>query len=157
MNSFRKDGHLTDKALATLIRGETAELLERLEISEHLAYCDHCLQRYTDLLEGVDLSVPQHSCRPSLARRIHRQTVRISLGRYAAAAAAVALALTVLWGGYLPAEEWPRKAGDGTEIQPEISWTEQYSAALDRASDRLRQLFDHISPYRSFEKGDSFP
>ena len=50
MTCFRPDGHLTDEALAALIRGAALVELDRLELAEHLAYCDQCLQRYTELL-----------------------------------------------------------------------------------------------------------
>lgn len=45
MERFRADGHLTDEALLALIRQEEQSELERLEIAEHLAFCDACLQR----------------------------------------------------------------------------------------------------------------
>ena len=38
MTCFRPDGHLTDEALAALIRGDALAELDRLEIAEHLAY-----------------------------------------------------------------------------------------------------------------------
>ena len=48
MTCFRPDGHLTDAALTALVRGDCLEELDRLELAEHLAYCDQCLQRYTE-------------------------------------------------------------------------------------------------------------
>ena len=55
---FREDGHLSDRALAALAQSEDRfDELERLEIAEHLAFCDECLQRYTLALEGGDLLV----------------------------------------------------------------------------------------------------
>lgn len=50
MTCFRPDGHLTDAALTALVRGDCLEELDRLELAEHLAYCDQCLQRYAELL-----------------------------------------------------------------------------------------------------------
>ena len=49
---FREDGHLSGEALAALARNEDRfGELERLEIAEHLAFCDFCLQRYTMALD----------------------------------------------------------------------------------------------------------
>ena len=98
---FRDDGHLSDGALAALARNEDGfDQLERLEIAEHLAFCDECLQRYTELLaDETALLTPERSCQKSLWARIRTQAVRAVTSRYATAAAAVALALTVLWGG----------------------------------------------------------
>ena len=57
---FRDDGHLSAGALEALARNEDRfSELERLEIAEHLAFCDECLQRYTLALEGGDLLVPE--------------------------------------------------------------------------------------------------
>lgn len=94
MTPFYADGHLCDEALDALIRESPLEELTRLEIAEHLAYCDRCLARYTGRLAAVPLSAPETGCQSALRRRIRRVP-----GRWAAAAAAVALALTMLWSG----------------------------------------------------------
>lgn len=151
MDSFRKDGHLTDAALEALIRGDTPDTLERLEISEHLAYCDLCLQRYADLLAGTELLTPEHSCREPLLRRIRIQAIRLLTSRYATAAAAVVLALTLLWSEQ-PSPSNPVWEKAETITQTAQNWPEQYSAALDRLSDDLRSLFDRITPRPSTEK-----
>ena len=62
MVCFRPDGHLTDEALAALARQDPLAELDRLELAEHLAYCDQCLQRYTELLSAGTLLAPEHSC-----------------------------------------------------------------------------------------------
>ena len=62
MERFHTDGHLTDEALAALIRDGRPDELSRLEIAEHLSFCDVCLQRYTDLLSGTTLLEPERSC-----------------------------------------------------------------------------------------------
>lgn len=98
MERFRADGHLTNEALLALIRQEEVSELERLEIAEHLAFCDACLQRYTELLAESPLLTPVSSCRQSLWQRLRARAARLLVSRYATAAAAVALALTVLWG-----------------------------------------------------------
>ena len=93
MEPFRTDGHLTDETLAALARGRELDELTRLEAAEHLAFCDACLQRYTDLLATAPLLVPAHSCRESLWVRVRRRTLRLVTSRYATAAAAVAYRL----------------------------------------------------------------
>lgn len=97
MERFRADGHLTDEALEALIHGVETEPLGRLELAEHLSFCDLCLQRYTDRLTGGSLLTPEHSCRNSLWRRLRQRTLRVLTSRYATAAAAVALALSMVW------------------------------------------------------------
>lgn len=61
MKLFRDDGHLTDEAL-TALAGESLDDLSCLEIAEHLAFCDLCLQRYTLALEPQPLLTPSRSC-----------------------------------------------------------------------------------------------
>ena len=80
------------------VRGDCLEELDRLELAEHLAYCDQCLQRYTELLSEGPMLTPARSCRESLRRRIRQRAVQLGVSRYATAAAAVTLALTLLWG-----------------------------------------------------------
>ena len=76
MERFRADGHLTDEALLALIRQEDQSELERLEIAEHLAFCDACLQRYTDLLAEDALLIPSRSCQQTLWQRLRVRAVR---------------------------------------------------------------------------------
>ena len=54
---FNDQGCLTDEGLQALIAGSLDEM-GRLEAAEHLAYCDRCLKRYTDLLSGEALLEP---------------------------------------------------------------------------------------------------
>lgn len=52
---FTADGHLTDSAFALLIQ-EKLDPLQSLEVSEHLSFCDRCLERYTAILCGEPLA-----------------------------------------------------------------------------------------------------
>ena len=143
---FREDGHLSDRALAALAQNEDRfDQLERLEIAEHLAFCDECLQRYTLALEGGDLLVPERSCQKTLWARIRSRALRLAVSRYATAAAAVTLALTVLWGG--------------GGVQPSIS--RQLTGLTGEISDSLRQtvsglsdFFDGFRPSQFIEGGN---
>ena len=148
MDIFRHDGHLTDEALAALVaEGPLAETA-RLEIAEHLAFCDLCLQRYTDALAGTELLTPEQSCRESLWRRIRVRAARLFLNRYATAAAAVALALTVLWGSAgvtlpegLPLPERPLLPEDRPTVSDGLrKWNE----SLDSVMSGLNDFFDGL-------------
>lgn len=141
---FREDGHLSGEALEALAKNEDRfSELERLEIAEHLAFCDYCLQRYTMALEDGALLVPEHSCQKALWVRIQSRALRLLTSRYATAAAAVALALTVLWGSAgvsLPQRE---------PILPEIPqrlqhWPARWNDSLDGALSRFNGMFDDL-------------
>ena len=143
MEPFRTDGHLTDETLAALARGRELDELTRLEAAEHLAFCDACLQRYTDLLAPAPLLVPAHSCRESLWVRVRRRTLRLVTSRYATAAAAVALALTVLWGS--AAISLPQRRPALPEVPQQLQhWPEQWSDWLNDALSRFNAMFDDL-------------
>ncbi len=150
MTAFREDGHLSDGALAALARNEDIfEELERLEIAEHLAFCDYCLERYTLALEDGVLLIPEHSCQKTLWPRIRSRAIRLVTSRYATAAAAVTLALTVLWGGIgvelgrpvLP-EDRPSVSRRLTELTGDIS------DSLRGTMGGISDFFDGFRPSR---------
>ena len=142
MELFDPAGHLTDGALLALAHEEVPDELARLEMAEHLAYCDQCLQRYTDLLANAPLLTPAHSCRESLWRRIRARTLRLLTSRYATAAAAVALALTVLWGS--AAVPLPKRPSLPEVPQRLQSWPQRWSDSLDGALSRFNDMFDDL-------------
>ena len=142
MDIFRHDGHLTDGALAALAAGEPLDEAARLEIAEHLAYCDLCLQRYTGALAGAPLLTPERSCRESLWRRIRARTVQIFTSRYAAAVAGVVLALTLVWGSGYGSIRLPELPEDRPTVSDGLrKWNE----SLDSAMSGVNEFFDGLS------------
>lgn len=142
MELFDPAGHLTDGALLALAHEEVPDELARLEMAEHLAYCDQCLHRYTALLAEAPLLTPAHSCRESLWRRVRARTLRLLTSRYATAAAAVALALTVLWGS--AAVPLPKRPSLPEVPQRLQSWPQRWSDSLDGALSRFNDMFDDL-------------
>ena len=96
MELFHNDGHLTDDALKALIDGTELDELARLEISEHLSFCDECVLRYTDLLTDDALMQPPHPTAPGVLERIKKRARMIFFNKYTSIAACAILALT-LW------------------------------------------------------------
>lgn len=93
---FRPDGHLSDEGLQALVDGRLDEMA-RLEAAEHLGFCTPCMQRYIGFLTGEVLQAPPQDLVLPVARGVRQKQLRLGAKRYAAAAAAVALAIT-LWG-----------------------------------------------------------
>lgn len=93
MELFLEDGHLTEEALRAAMDGALDEM-GRLEVAEHLSFCDGCLLRYTALLDEDALLTPAHPLTPGVLERVRRSVVKLVFSRYAAAAAAVVLAVT---------------------------------------------------------------
>ena len=161
MTCFRPDGHLTDAALTALVRGDCLEELDRLELAEHLAYCDQCLQRYTELLFEGPMLTPACSCRESLRRRIRQRAVQLGVSRYATAAAAVTLALTLLWGSgnlsgrvHSTAPSLLERAGTAL-----TEWTDAWPHAWEEALSGFSGLFDNfgVSPRNDLTQGGTHP
>nr|WP_325211362.1 hypothetical protein [uncultured Oscillibacter sp.] len=153
---FREDGHLTQEALEALAKNEDRfGELERLEIAEHLAFCDYCLQRYTLALEDGALLVPERSCQKALWARIRSRALRLVTSRYATAAAAVALALTVLWGGERVEFTRPALPEDRPSVSQQLTGlTEDVGDSLRGAVGGLSDFFDGLSARRMIEGGN---
>ncbi|NLW78137.1 MAG: hypothetical protein GXY32_01835 [Ruminococcaceae bacterium] len=100
MTLFKEDGHLTDLGLRSVIEGGLDEL-QSLEASEHLAFCDACLLRYTALLDNTPLLAPETPLKDPVMRRIRRRGARMVLTRYGTVAAAAVLAVTMWMVGTL--------------------------------------------------------
>lgn len=153
---FCEDGHLRDEALAALARNEDVfEELERLEIAEHLAFCDECLHRYTLALEGGALLIPEHPCKKALWARIWSRTLRLAVSRYATAVAAVTLALTVLWGGAGVEISRPPLPEDRPSISRQLTGlTGEISDSLHQTVSGLSDFFDGFRPSQFIEGGN---
>ena len=141
MEIFRHDGHLTDEAFSALVTGAPLDETARLELAEHLAYCDPCLQRYTGAMAGAPLLVPERSCQESLWRRIRARTVQMFTSRYAAAVAGVVLALTLVWGSGYGSFRLP----DLPEDRPTVSdRLRKWNESLDSAMSGVNEFFDGL-------------
>ncbi len=147
MERFRADGHLTDEALSALVLDGEIDPLGRLEMAEHLSFCDLCLQRYTDRLAGAELLAPPQGCEKGLWTRIRLRTLRLVTSRYATAAAAVALALTVLWSGEEVRFSRPALPEDRSAAVERLhTWPERWNDALDRTLSGVTDFFDGLRP-----------
>ncbi len=155
---FRDDGHLSGEALLALAKNEDRfGELERLEMAEHLAFCGECLRRYTALLEdGTALLVPENSCRRTLRSRIWFRAIQTAAGRYAAAAAAVTLALTVLWGESGAELVRPGLPEDRPSVSRQLSGlTGELNDSLRETVSGLSDFFDGLRPSQFMQGGNA--
>ena len=88
-------GHITDEGFAAL-EEDRLDLQQRLELAEHLSFCDACCARYTAFLERGELLTPPHPVAEPVMRRIHSRGRLILLRRALRAGLAACLLLTVL-------------------------------------------------------------
>lgn len=88
-------GCLTGYALESLVAGSLGEL-ERLEVSEHLSYCDLCVERYTALLTGETLLEAPELMKQSILATLKKRAAKVFVNRYFHMGVAACLTL-VLW------------------------------------------------------------
>jgi hypothetical protein len=92
---FDEAGHLTDYAFNCLINDELDELT-RLEISEHMSFCDDCLLRYMNILDSQQLIEPPELLEKSIMSKLKARTIRVLMNQYTQMAIAASFAL-VFW------------------------------------------------------------
>ena len=150
---FNIQGHLTDDALDALIN-ETADEMQRLEIAEHLSFCDQCLERYTDRLTGEALVAPPVKPVPisvTVLQRIRHRARVIFFNRYATMVVAACVAL-IRWGSgafVVNANKMEFKLLDAIQ-----SGSQQFSQATNSFSEKLSDILQEL--FNNFDaKGDS--
>lgn len=151
---FSPDGHLTDTAFALLI-DEQLDPLQSLEVSEHLSYCDQCLERYTELLSGVPLvhdgapaaAVPRlmeapASLHTGIMQAIREKTRVIYLHKFGSLAVAASLALVFWSGGLFTSTRLPSPLDGliGGVYSSSQTIFEQTNEISDSVSDFFRSL-----------------
>ena len=105
MELFKPDGHISDEGFAVLLAGD-ADTLGNLELSEHLAFCDLCCEKYAARLTEDILIEPPAPIAPVVTHRIEKRSRTILFRRIVKVGAAACLAMG-LW-----------LAGTGTGVIP---------------------------------------
>lgn len=55
---FDSNGHLSDAAFSALASGKQLDELTRLEMAEHLSFCDKCVESCVDATQSGELAEP---------------------------------------------------------------------------------------------------
>lgn len=136
-------GCLTDGALAGLMEGSLDEL-QRLEVSEHLSYCDACVERYTALLaDGVLLEAPE-LMKQSVLAALRRRAAKVFVNRYFHMAVAASLTL-VLWGsGVFNSFGEVRLVRPPEARNPEASISWRLNSFASEVSDGVTDFMDQL-------------
>ena len=139
---FTETGHLTTEALTDVTNHVALSELERLEIAEHLSFCDACLEQYALLLTD------EHLCDPTAcdfskqtAKKIHQKRCSELLTRYIPAAAAACFAL-FLWisGVFTPQMNSENKFVD-TVIQSSAAFSQKTNELGAKFSQQMQKIF----------------
>lgn len=149
---FYDNGHLTDDALCTLISGGPLSELERLEISEHMSFCDACVAKYVDCLEDSLLLSPIEPVTSSVMKRIRERTRRIFANKYATVIAAACFAI-VFWNIGL----FHIDILDNGKVLNRLSdEAVSFSERTERVSAQLSETLDKFISSFSFERGINY-
>lgn len=147
---FTEDGHLTSLAFQDLAFGEPDEL-SRLEIAEHLSFCDECTARYADFLSGVELAEPPEPLASGILKRLRQQARIVFFNRYVRVGVAACLTLLLWLGGIFSLQPLsPQEKG------PPVSFSETFSQKAaeftQNITDGVNQFFDRIDLKGVFQK-----
>ena len=149
---FREDGHLTDLALDLLAQDQPLEEMERLEISEHLSFCDACIERYTARLDESVLIMPPEPLSDPVMRRIKSKLRRVFTSRYATVVAAASFAI-VFWNiGVFNIN--PSK-GDGKVLQALTSSAFNFNQRASEFTGNISDSINKIINSFNFERGST--
>lgn len=143
-----ESGCLTDFALQSLVAGSLEEL-ERLEVSEHLSYCDGCVDRYTALLTPEVLVEPPELMKQSILSSLKKRAARVFVNRYFHMVVAASLTL-VLWGSgvfstFGQSIPLRRPQVDWEEEAPKISVSQRLGDFASNVTGGINDIVDQIT------------
>lgn len=95
MSIFNQYGHITSEGFS-LLTTEKADELQRLELSEHLSFCDKCLEQYLNEMEKIPLLQTEQSIAQRVIKRVKSKTAFFTQKQFGRAVVAASIAM-VLW------------------------------------------------------------
>lgn len=95
MAIFSENGHIAAEGFFLLVT-EKANDIQRLELSEHLSFCDGCLEQYLKEIEKITLLETEQSIAKRVIKSIKYKTAFLAQKRFGTAVAAACIAM-VLW------------------------------------------------------------
>lgn len=139
-----ESGCLTDHALQSLLNGSLEEL-ERLEVAEHLSYCDSCVERYTALLVPQVLEEPPELMKQSILSALRKRAAKLFVDRYFHMAVAASLTL-VLWstGVFSTIRDIPLAPPRAEPEKDTVSISQRLENFTDGVNDGLYGLMDQL-------------
>jgi len=149
-----KKKHLSDTLLVRLIAGEANEA-ERLACAEHLSTCDRCLKQYTELLTDEICLTPPETVAQRVKTELRRRAANGFFTRFAAAAAAIILALglwmTDAFSIIVPDRDAPMLSAP---VQQQISISDRLNGFFNNLSDSLADLTLTTDPHADADGAD---
>lgn len=122
MNSkyFGSDGHLTDDAFIDLDSG-IADEMTRLEISEHLSFCDECVLRYSEYMENSVLEEIPPNLTKDISKAVVKYSLKDNIKRYLLVGTAACFAITFWVSGVFTPDFNKWENTDAGEIEEKVN------------------------------------
>lgn len=143
---FREDGHLTEEAIYGLSTEEIDEL-GRLEIAEHLSFCDDCILRYTLALEEEELLEVPTPQAPIVLNQIRATKRKGFLRQYATVAVAACFALALFSNGVFQVDRISRQSQAVTQLTSHVN---SFTSEINQKLNSIVRGFDirkEVGPY----------
>ncbi len=151
MKLFDYEGHLTDEGLMGLVDGKLDEE-QRMEASEHLDFCDSCVERYALVLTDDVQITPPEELAPTIFQKIRSKFRVVFFSRFSRVAVAAVMTL-VIWNGLF--------IGEGL-LSRSSQWIKDYSKnqfvisrSLDQFENGMGDLWTSLNRWfhQSFSMG----
>ena len=141
---FDEDGHLTDHALRSLIAGEENEL-RRLEIAEHLSFCDSCIERYALMLEETTLIEPVKSVAENVIAQIKKRAARLLFNKYGTMAVAACFTMTLWFTGIfnMDFQHFEEVRTPYARMEQRMDLSNRIMEKIDGGFEKLKGVFDY--------------
>ena len=148
MTIFHRNGHITAEGFFLLVT-EKADELQRLELSEHLSFCDECLEKYLKEVEKITLLEPEEKIAKRVIKQVKHKTAFLVQKRFGTAVVAACISM-LLWSSgafsyetMLQQTDTVARLGEGIE---KIHW--QNRNVLHHVSWKYQEIFDKLDKIR---------
>ena len=160
---FDEEGHLTASALQTFFQPwqeEEFSQLQRLEIAEHLSFCDHCVLCCTEILTDDRLLTPSDVVVSTVMTELSKRERKRNLHKYASVVIAAGFALLFWVAGVfslpVPVEEFSQLmpfSGFTNGMEQKMVETTEFTSEISQGISQ--QLEDFVNYFADFnQKGD---
>ena len=129
MTIFNQNGHITAEGFFLLVT-EKADEMQRLELSEHLSFCDRCLEQYLVEMEKITLLEIEESVAKRVIKKVRHKTALLAHKRFGTAVAADCIEMILLTSG---AFSW-------TTMAQQYDTVERFEEELERLSWSQKKL-----------------
>ncbi len=148
MTIFHKNGHITAEGFFLLVT-EKADEMQRLELSEHLSFCDECLEQYLKEVEKITLLETEERLAKRVIKQVKHKTAFLLQKRFGTAVVAACISM-LLWTSGAFSYEMILWQADNVERLEEgiekIRWQNQN--AFHNVSWKYHQIFDKLDRVR---------